>query len=128
MIPMDQKEAMDYRIEKAIEIGENFIKLHTEQLSLIRHNYGKAFLFTPTYFKIRYYARRVAKFESEMIAIIERLKTANEFMMKHEYIWEFNDHLAAHKELLVGYYNFSGNRKENEGDTIFNVYTYGGNV
>lgn len=128
MVPMDQKEAMDYRIEKAIEIAENFSAFHATRLSSITHHYGKPWIFSLTYFKIWYYSRKVAQFESEMITIIEALKAARDFMLKHECIWEFNDHLSNYKALLVSYYNFSGNWKDNEGDAIFNVYGYGGKV
>lgn len=128
MIPMDQKEAMEYRIDKAIEVSENFSELHTARLQLINHNYGNPFLLSPTGLKIWHYTRKVAKFESEMITIIERLKAADEFMMKHECIWDFNDLLECHKDLLIGYYNFSGKHQDNEGEAIFNVYTYGGKI
>lgn len=128
MVFMEQEAAMEYRVNKAIEVGENFVELHTSRLLLIKHNYGKPFMFSPNYFKIWNYTRQVTKFEIELIKIVDSLKTSVAFMDKYEWIWELNDHIEFNKELLINYYNFSGKHEDNEGEAIFNVYTYGGKI
>ncbi|QYN79894.1 hypothetical protein PQD71_gp001 [Kosakonia phage Kc263] len=117
---------LDYRLGIALETITGLIKYNKECFDKIKCVYKKDLIVK--YFTLPYYKWKLNKFSETMSEYDTLLKDAESYNEKHELVCEFNDFIMDHKELLVDFYNLAHSRDydSNPGESLFQIYTYGG--
>lgn len=120
-------DLMDERLEILYDVAETLPKVNAERISLVFHKFGKGVIFTVMFFKVLYYIYKISQFEKELARYSALGHATTGFVDKHEVLCEFNDILSDYKQLLISYYDLTTIEDET-GESIFNIYTYGGKI